>query len=315
MDVRVEDLETHRRALAGHCYRMLGSATDADDAVQETMVRAWKNLERFEGRSSLKGWLHRIATNVCLDALAERKRRTRPQLMGSVGTPADELHTRERTHWIEPVPEAMVVEPEADPAERALQRQQVRLAFVTALQALPPKQRAALLLVELVGSSAAEAAETLQTSVPALNSALQRARATLTKPTELAPLDDAHRALFDRYVEAFERYDVDALTALMHEDATLSMPPYRLWLQGKESIAAWLTGRGIGCKGSRLVRTFASGSPAFGQYRPAADGGHEPWALVVLELRDGGVAEMVSFLDTETLFPLFGLPARLPPAG
>ena len=315
---QVEELEAHRAAIAGHCYRMLGSASDADDAVQETMVRAWRNLERFEGRASLHTWLHRIATNVCLDALADRKRRTRPITDGPRGTVHDELQARERVHWIEPIPDAMVLPAEGDPGERAVQRQQVGLAFVTALQALPPKQRAALLLVELVGCSAKEAAAVLETSVPAFNSALQRARATLAEREEAPPaagveLDAEQKELLARYLEAFERYDVDALTALMHEDATLSMPPYTLWLQGAEAIRAWLGGRGIGCKGSRLLATAACGAPAFAQWRPAESGsGHDAWAIIVLHLRGSRIADMVSFLDVETHFPLFGLPLHLP---
>ena len=311
----VDELEIHRRAIAGHCYRMLGSVTDADDAVQETMVRAWRNLERFEGRSSLKGWLHRIATNVCLDALADRRKRTRPTMDGPVGTVHDELLTRDRAHWIEPVPEAMVVEPDADPAMQLQQREQVRLAFVTALQELPPKQRAALLLVEVVGCSAMEAATALDTSLQAVNSALQRARKTLAdrELKEAPTLDESHRALFVRYLDAFERYDVDALTSLMAEDATLSMPPFTLWLQGTAAIHQWLGGPGLGCRGSRIHEVQACGAPAFAQWRPAEGGSHEAWALVVLELRDGAVTDMVSFLDTDIVFPVFGLPLRLAP--
>lgn len=313
----VGDLETHRRALTGHCYRMLGSVVEADDAVQETMVRAWKSLERFEGRSSVRTWLYRIATNVCLDALADRKRRARPLEEGPVGTVHDELVERPRNHWLEPIPDAQVVPPDADPAEQAAVRQSVRLAFVAALQHLPPKQRAALLLAEVVGWSAAEIADALETSVPAINSALQRARATMAKRDVgaggPASLEGDHAELLARYVEAFERYDVDALTALLCEDATLSMPPYTLWLKGHEAIGAWLLGRGCGCRGSRLVPTSANGLPAFGQYRPRADGrGHDPWALVVLEMQGDRIGNWVSFLDTETLFPRFGLPATLP---
>lgn len=305
----ISELERHRAAITGHCYRMLGSTVDAEDAVQEAMVRAWRAHERFDGRSSVRTWLHRIATNVCLDALAERKRRARPVEDGPVGTVEDELVTRERTHWIEPVPDARVIPPDADPAEQLALRQSIRLAFIAALQHLPAKQRAALLLAEVVGCSASEIAETLETSVASVNSALQRARATLAT-RELgdggAPTE-AQLALVDRYVEAFERYDVDALTALMREDATLSMPPYTLWLRGREAIATWFTGRGAGCRGSRLVPTAACGSPAFAQYKC----GGEPWALVVLELSDDRVTSQTFFLDVETLFPRFGLPMRL----
>lgn len=315
MSAAVAQLEQHRPVLTGHCYRMLGSAMDADDAVQETMVRAWKGLERFDGRSSLRTWLCRIATNVCLDALAERERRVRPVEMGPVGSVGDVLETRPRTHWLEPVPDARVTPPDLDPAERATLRQSIRLAFVAALQLLPPKQRAALLLTEVLGWSAAEVAEGLDLTVPAVNSALQRARATLsarelgeTKPV----LSTVEAAVVDEYVSAFERYDVDALTALLRDDATLSMPPYTLWLQGPAVIHAWLEGPGAGCRGSRLIPTAASGAPAFGQYRPSPDGGHAAWALIVLDVSGSRITSIVSFLDVEGLFPLFGLPMTLP---
>jgi RNA polymerase sigma-70 factor, ECF subfamily len=311
------ELEDHRSALTGHCYRMLGSAVDADDAVQETMVRAWRSLERFDGRSSLRTWLYRIATNVCLDALADRARRARPVEEGPAGTVEDALETRPRAHWLEPVPDARAVPLDVDPAERAVLRQSIRLAFVAALQHLPPRQRAALLLTEVLGWSAAEVAEGLGTTVPAVNSALQRARATLAtrdlgEGDARGALTDAEAALVERYLAAFESYDVDALTALLREDATLSMPPYTLWLRGRDAIRAWLLGRGAGCRGSRLVPTQACGSPAFAQYRPAPGGGHAPWALVVLELSGERVASMTSFLDTASVFPVFGLPMKLP---
>jgi RNA polymerase sigma-70 factor, ECF subfamily len=311
-------LEEHRAALTGHCYRMLGSVVEADDAVQETMLRAWKSLERFDGRASLRTWLYRIATNVCLDTLetlSDRARRERPLELGPAGTVDDVLVERPRTHWLEPVPDARALPADAGPDELAMLRQSIRLAFVAALQHLPPKQRAALLLTEVLGWSAAEVADSLETSVAAINSALQRARATLAA-RNLEParttIDDEHSQLLERYVDAFERYDVDALTALLREDATLSMPPYSLWLRGTEAIRAWLLGRGSGCRGSRLVATAANGLPAFGQYRPGGAGSrHQPWALVVLELEGDRIAAWNSFLDTETLFPRFGLPQQL----
>lgn len=309
-----EQLEQHRPVLTGHCYRMLGSAMDADDAVQETMVRAWKGLQRFDGRSSLRTWLCRIATNVCLDALADRARRVRPVEEGTFGKVGDTLETRPRTHWLEPIPDARVVPPELDPAERVALRQSIRLAFVAALQLLPPKQRAALLLTEVLGWSASEVADALELSVPAVNSALQRARATLAE-RELdkgAPvLSETEAVVVDEYVRAFEHYDVDALTALLRDDATLSMPPYTLWLQGPAVIQRWLEGPGAGCRGSRLVPTAASGAPAFGQYRPSPEGGHAAWALIVLEISGDRIASMVSFLDVDGLFPIFGLPKTL----
>ncbi|XXX72803.1 sigma-70 family RNA polymerase sigma factor [Sorangium sp. So ce134] len=315
MSESVAQLEEHRAALTGHCYRMLGSVVDADDAVQETMVRAWRSLDKFDGRSSLRTWLYRIATNVCLDLKADRARRARPIEEGPVGTVDDTLDTRPRTHWLEPVPDVNALPADIDAAERAVLRQSIRLAFVAALQHLPPKQRAALLLTEVLGWSAAEVADSLNTSVAAINSALQRARATLASRDlgdARVSLPESQSALVDRYVTAFERYDVDALTALLHQDATLSMPPYTLWLRGPEAIRAWLLGRGSGCRGSRLVPTAACGSPAFAQYRPAPEGGHRAWALIVLDVAGDRIASMTSFLDTETLFPRFGLPLDLP---
>ncbi len=311
-----EQLEPHREALVGHCYRMLGSAAEADDAVQETLVRAWRALEAFDGRASLRTWLYRIATNVCLDALADRARRERPVAMGPVGTVHDDLIERPRTHWLEPIPDAHALPADGDPAERAALRQSIRLAFVAALQRLPPRQRAALLLAEVLGWSVSEIASALETTVPAVNSALQRARATLAEnaPPEgmVAGLTPAQEALLARYVDAFERYDVDALAALLREDATLSMPPYTLWLRGPAAVKAWFLGRGIGCRGSRLVPTAANGLPTFGQYRPGGPGEpHRPWSLVVLELSGDRIAAMNHFLDTATLFPRFGLPPEL----
>lgn len=305
-------LEEHRPTILAHCYRMLGSVVDADDAVQETMVRAWRSIDRFEGRSSLRTWLHRIATRVCLDALAARKRRARPMEEGPAGTIDDPLIAYDRTHWLEPIPDALVLSPHADPAERAMVQQSIRLAFVAALQRLPPKQRAVLLLVEVLGCSAAETAQCLETSVPSVNSALQRARATMANPPpiEHEPIGDVQQDLLARYVDAFERYDVEALTALLREDATFSMPPYALWLQGPEAVAGWLTGRGAGCRGSKLVPTAACGLPAFGQYKPADDG-LVPWGLVVLELDGDRIRGWNTFLDTQTLFGRFGLPPRL----
>ena len=326
-------LEEHRSSLTGHCYRMMGSAVDAEDAVQETMVRAWRGLERFDGRSSLRTWLHRIATNVCLDLLAKAARRARPFEEGAQGNPHDELAQLPRTHWLEPVPDARVLPEAADPAERLMLRQSIRLAFVAALQHLPPRQRAALLLTEVLGWSASETAETLELTVAAVNSALQRARATLATrdlatrdlatrdlaTRDLATRDLArasepdpqHAALVDRYVEAFLRYDVEELSSMLR-DATLSMPPYTLWLRGRDDIRTWLAGPGIGCRGSRLVPVAANGSPAFGQYRVDPGGGFSAWALIVLELADGRIRAMNSFLDTATLFPRFALPLRLP---
>jgi RNA polymerase sigma-70 factor (ECF subfamily) len=301
-----EALEQYRRELTGYCYRMLGSAFDAEDAVQETMVRAWRSLERFEGRSALKSWLYRIATNVCFDALAGRERRARPMDLGPAQEPLFEnLAELPEVTWITPLP---------TPDELAEQRESLRLAFVAALQHLPPKQRAALILCEVLKWQATEAAELLETSVASVNSALQRARATLATADLAAPaeLDDQARALLERYVEAFEAYDIDRLTDLLHEDAIQSMPPYSLWLQGRDDIFTWWFGPGIGCKGSRLVPVgLANGMPAWGQFKPSPEGGYDPWALIVPEVSGGRIVELTFFLDTERLFPLFGLPDRL----
>ena len=309
-------LEGYRRELTGFCYRMLGSAFDAEDAVQETFVRAWRSFDRFEGRSSVRSWLYRIATNVSLDMLNGRERRARPMDLGPSREPVVEnLNTLPEVTWIEPIPDGRVV-PEGDPADVAVAHETIRLAFVAALQHLPPRQRAVLILCEVLRWQASEVAELLETSVASVNSALQRARATLdatnlTTDAELS-VDTADAELLERYVEAFERYDMEALTALIHEDATQSMPPFDLWLTGREDIFRWWYGPGIGCQGSRVIPTVAAnGAPAFGQYKPAEGGGYEPWALQVLGVRDGKIVELTFFLDTERVFPLFGLPARI----
>jgi RNA polymerase sigma-70 factor (ECF subfamily) len=279
--------------------------------VQETLIRAWQSLDRFEGRSALRSWLYRIATNVCLDMLEGRERRARPMDLGPAGEPiVENLRTLPEVTWIQPVPDSLV----ADPAEAVASRDTIRLAFIAALQHLPPRQRAVLLLCEVLRWKASEVAELLDTSVASVNSALQRARATL-EASDLTPdgsFEEPERELLERYVKAFEAYDMDALTSVIHDDATQSMPPYDLWLSGRDDIFAWWLGPGIGCKGSRVVPvTTANGSPAFGQYKPSETGeGYEPWALQVLELSGGGIGELTFFLDTETLFPLFGLPLR-----
>jgi len=308
-------LNDERPRLLAHCYRMLGSLPDADDAVQETLLRAYRSQESFEGRSSLRTWLHRIATRVCLDMLGDRMRRELAMDMGPVGNLESPLVEVAADRWLEPIPDALVLPPQAGPEERAEIRQRIRLAYVAALQHLPPRQRAALLLTEVVGFSAAEAAKLLETTVPALNSALQRARATIAeRAPEPAParLTEGESSLVDRFVDAFERYDMEALTKLLREDAIMSMPPFSLWLRGPRDITGWMTGRGAACRGSRLVPTWASGAPAFGQYKPAPEtGGYEPWALVVLEVGEDAIENLVFFLDTERYFPRFGLPPRL----
>jgi RNA polymerase sigma-70 factor (ECF subfamily) len=314
-----DQLEQHRVELTAYCYRMLGSI-EAEDAVQETMIRAWRGLDRLEERGALRSWLYRIATNVCLDMLESRKRRARPMDLGPAREPVVEnLSALPEVTWIEPMPDARVV-PEGDPAEVAVARETVRLAFLTALQYLPPKQRAVLILCEVLRWQASEVAELLETSIASVNSALQRARATLeatdVSASTLRPsVDAADAELLARYVEAFERYDMDALTALIHEDATQSMPPYDLWLRGRDDILTWWVGPGGGCRGSRVIPVAAAnGAPAFGQYKPNdAGNGYEPWALQVLEVSGGRIVELTFFLDTERVFPLFGLPLTAPP--
>ena len=314
----VPALDGHRIELTGYCYRMLGSGGEAEDAVQETFMRAWRSIDGFEGRSSLRSWLFRIATNVCLDMVTGQQRRARPMDLGPSSTVADAtLAALPESTWVEPVPDSRVLGSDGDPGDVAVARESVRLAFVAALQHLPPRQRVVLILREVLRWKAAEVAALLDCSVASVNSALQRARATLdakgvASTDAYQPLDGQQRQLLARYVDAFERYDLDALTALLHEDATQSMPPFDLWLRGHAEIRGWLLGPGIKCRGSRLVPVVANGSPAFGQYRRAADGqGHEPWALQVLEIAGGRIVAMNAFLDTDRLFPLFGLPPRL----
>lgn len=309
-------LDRHRSELIAYCYRMLGSAFEAEDAVQESMVRAWRGLDRFDGRASLRSWLYRIATNVCLDMLGSSQRRARPMDMSEAGTPDSVPAPLPEPVWLGPVPDSRVL-PDGDPSEVAVARESVRLAFVAALQHLPARQRAVLILREVLAWSAAEVADLLGTTVASVNSALQRARATLATANinatdPLDPLDDDQRALLNRYVDAFERYDMDALAQLLHEDVVLSMPPLDLWLRGKADIRTWMLGTGKGCRGSWLVPTAANGMPAFGQYRHGEEAGgqpgrHEPWALIVLEVSGGRITGVNNFLDTDRLFPLFGL--------
>ena len=312
---RPEELDRHRRELTGYCYRMLGSAFEAEDAVQETMLRAWRAADRFEGRSTLRSWLFRIATNVCLDMLRGRGRRAMAMDLGPAGA-ADSYGgtTLAEQAWISPVPDATVA-PGGDPAEVAEWRDTVRLAFVTALQQLPPRQRAVLILREVLGWQAAEVARLLDTTVASVNSALQRARATLaSRRRELTwdpPVGADARNLLARYVDAFERYDVETLVSLLHEEAVMSMPPYDFWLQGPVEIGRWFLGEGIGCRGSRLVPTAANGSAAFGSYRRHPEGGHRPWALQVVEVEEGRIVGHHNFLDRR-LSEVFGLPAHIP---
>lgn len=316
-------LEQQRRQLTGYCYRMLGSAFEADDAVQETMLRAWRSFDRFEGRAALSSWLYRIATNVCLTMLDGRKRRARPMDFGGPSAPEVPDGTTLVRHtgedmWVEPIPTGRVVSADGDPAAVAESRETLRLAFVAALQHLPARQRAVLILREVLRWQATEVAELLDTSVASVNSALQRARATLAdRDVEVGEVSaDAvgaeDRELLDRYVAAFEEFDMDALVALLHEDASMSMPPFELWLRGAWAIREWNLGPGSGCRGSRLVPIHGNGVAGFGQYRPSGPGGSfEAWGLQLLDVVDGRIAAINCFLDVERMFPLFGLPLTL----
>ncbi len=313
-------LEAHRVELTGYCFRMLGSGFEAEDAVQDTMLRAWKSHGSFEGRSALRSWLYKIATNVCFDALAARQRRARPMDLGPCSTADSALAPPSvEAAWVEPAPDARVLPVSgADPAELAVARDTVRLAFVAALQFLPPKQRAVLILRDVLRWQASEVGDLLGSSVASVNSALQRARATIEagKPADtetVEPADASQRELVGRYVDAFVRYDMDALVALLHEDATHCMPPYAMWLRGPEEIRNWMLGPGAGCAGSRLVPVQACASPAFAQWKPDGNGGFEPWSIHVVEISGGRIVGLNFFLDTATLFPLFGLP-MVPPA-
>ena len=313
-EIRPEDLEQHRRELTGYCYRMLGSVFEADDAVQETMVRAWRRIDGFEGRSSLRSWLYRIATNVCLDMLRGRQRRALAMDLGPSGTADSFLgKTLPDQAWVTPVPDARIVPADGDPAEVAASRESVRLALITALQHLPARQRAVLILREVLRWQATEVAELLDTSVASVNSALQRARATLASrdlDASRQVVSADQQALLARYVDAFERYDIPSLVSLLHEDAVMSMPPYDFWLRGPVEMGRWFLGQGIGCRGSRLVATAANGCAAFGSYRSDGQGGHYPWAVQVIEVSGDRIVGHHNFLDTE-LFAAFGLPARL----
>ncbi len=311
-------LEEYRRELTGYCYRMLGSGFEADDAVQETMLRAWKSADRFEGRSSVRSWLYRIATNVCLDMLRGRQRRARPMELGPSSAPDPSLLGQQLPEhlWVSPVADDRVLPAEADPAVIVEARDTIRLAFVTALQHLPPKQRAALILCEVLRWQATEAADLLGTSVASVNSALQRARATLASLPEqerAAGVQDDHADLLEKYVDAFERYDMSALVSLLHEDAVQNMPPYALWIEGADNIATWMVQPGPdACRGSRLIPVAVNGSHGFAQYKPDPAGGYAPWSLQVIEVSGDKITRMTMFLDTQALFPVFGLPDHLP---
>ncbi|MFF5171122.1 sigma-70 family RNA polymerase sigma factor [Micromonospora sp. NPDC000089] len=309
------ELEEFRVELTGYAYRMLGSVFDAEDAVQETLLRAWRGLDRFDGRSSVRTWLYRIAHNVCLDQLAGRARRALPMDVGAPSAPTAAALDGPAGEWLGPAPDAVLLTAHADPAELAVARESVRLAFVAALQHLPPRQRAVLILRDVLRWRADEVAELLDASVPAVNSALQRARATMADRDATGPapaLDREHRDLLDRYVLLFEAYDVDALVGLLRADAVHTMPPYRMWLRGATDIGRWMRGPGAGCRGSRLVEVAANGGPALAQYRPDPAGVLRPFSIQLITVEGGRITRLVHFLEPR-LFARFGLPARLDP--
>jgi RNA polymerase sigma-70 factor (ECF subfamily) len=310
-----EEMERHRRELTGFCYRMLGASSEADDAVQETFLRAWRAADGFEGRSSVRTWLYRIAHNVCVDMSRSPQRRARPMDLGPSSRVAEVVlgDPRPASEFVDPVADARVLDTSGDPAEVATARESVRLAFVAALQHLPARQRTALILCDVLRWPAAEAAGLLDTSLASVNSALQRARATLAdrqgEPLD-GVLDPGHQALLERYVDAFHRYDVDELVALMRSDVVLSMPPYDTWLVGPEELAAWFLGHGIGCRGGRLVPVEVNGTAGFGNYRSAGPGRWEPFAIQVIETSGGRITGHHNFLYPDR-FAEFGLPPHL----
>jgi RNA polymerase sigma-70 factor (ECF subfamily) len=324
----VAEMEVHRRELTGYCYRMLGAGGEAEDAVQETFLRAWRGRDRFEGRTSLRAWLYTIATNVCLDMAQRPQRRARPMDLvspSSADIPTIPGPLPDHT-WVQPVADARVLPDDGDPAELASLRESIRLAFVAALQRLPPRQRAVLILREVLHWRASEVAELLGSTAASVNSALQRARATLDAaagedggraldaalhPEQSGrPLDAEEQTLLAKYTAAFESYDIDSLVSLLREDATFSMPPHPMWIVGPAEVRRWLLGTGIGCKGSRVLVTRANGGPAVGAYRNDPDGGHSPWTVQVIELQGGKITAIHNYLNTE-LFEAFGLPAHL----
>jgi RNA polymerase sigma-70 factor (ECF subfamily) len=310
-----EELERHRPGLTAHCYRMLGSAFDAEDALQETFIRAWRGFDRFEGRAGLRSWLYRIATNVCLDLLAGRARRALPMSLvppssgdSDLGAPITE------SAWVSPIPDRRVIAPDADPAESVTARDHIRLAFIAALQHLQPKPRAVLLLRDVLGWHADEVAGALDTTVTAVHSMLRRARRTMAERDTVRDngpaLGESEWKLVARYVDAFQRFDIDALVVLLRDDATLSMPPVQGWLHGRAAIEQYWRDKGSLCRGSRMLRTRANGMPAFGSYRPLPDGSYQAFAIQIIEIADGHIAGLHAFLEPR-LFPLFELPDRL----
>ncbi|MGI8713614.1 MAG: sigma-70 family RNA polymerase sigma factor [Solirubrobacteraceae bacterium] len=313
-DPFTSEMEGHRRELTGYCYRMLGAGSEAEDAVQETFLRAWRGRDGFERRATLRSWLYRIATNVCLDMPQRPQRRARPMDLAAATTTADAVLSELPEHrWVQPIADGRVLTAADDPAELAAQRETIRLAFVAALQTLPPRQRVVLILREVLHWHASEVAELLETTTASVNSALQRARATIDAQ-EMAgdepELDADDRELVANYVDAFQRFDIDQLVTLLRADAAFSMPPHNLWIRGPDEVRRWLLGPGADCRGGRLVATRANGCPAFASYRVDPDGGYNAFSLQVLETKDGQITAIHNYLNTE-LLPAFGLPLRL----
>ena len=312
------EADQYRRELTAHCYRMTGSVYDAEDMVQETFLRAWKAYDDFEGRSSLRTWLYRIATNVCLTNLEGRNRRPLPTGLGMPGAQAgDELVEATEVPWLQPMPDVMVDVANIDPAQVVGNRDSIRLAFVAALQHLPPRQRAVLVLRDVLRWSAKETAAALGTTATAVNSALQRAHAQLAEKqlSEGTVEDDLTPELEEmlgRYVQAFWDKDVSALVTMLAHDAVWEMPPFTGWYLGAQNIASLVdTQCPGGTKEMPMIRTSANGQPAYGLYMRQREGHFEPFHLQVLQLVDGRVQHVAAFFDTE-LFATFGLPATLP---
>ncbi len=311
----VRQADPYRRELLAHCYRMLGSVYDAEDLVQETYVRAWRSYDRFEGRSSMRTWLHRIATNACLNALESRSRRPLPIGLGAPSSdPADALIEQREVPWLEPMPDSLVSD---DPAAVVTGRESIRLAVVAAMQFLPPRQRAVLILREVLQWPAAEVGEMLDMTTASVNSALQRARAQLEQATVSAdevtePSESEQRELLDRFVAAFEAKDIAALVDIFTKDAVWEMPPFTGWYQGAEDIARLIDTRcpAQGPGDMKLVATRANGQFAFGLYMRDGDT-YRPFNLPVLTLTPQGVSHVSSFFDLR-LFATFGLPESIP---
>lgn len=312
--------EAFRGELVGYCYRYFGSYAEAEDAVQETMLRAWQQAERFEGRSSLRTWLYRIATHICLDMRRAPQRRALPVDVRGPGEVPDDptsLTTRPAEEWVGPIADAWLADG-ADPGDVAVGRESIRLAFVAALQLLPPRQRVVLLLRDVLTFSAFECADLLDMSETAVNSALARARRTVAAhaPEPDTPAVDhaAEGELLRDYVTAFEAYDVEALVRLLTEDAVFSMPPYELWLQGVADIETWWRGPGQVCRGSRTRTTRANGRPAVAVYHPVAPGRWEPFALHIVDTRGPRISGLTHFMGP-AVFAEFGLPDVLSETG